>query len=298
MGIIIQRTNAVGLVLVLLLLVFSNLEMSAQTQNRTKVKAQPKGQPKEQPKEQTKEQPKVSEQPQLSQDEQAIAIERLKSKPLNGFFGLSFTNAVPQNEYFDNFKRSGQGFSLYGGYHMDPLPFVFGLESDFLFFGSEERHDNYTYPDRNGNYHSYYDTTKTQNMVIPINVFARVMPTILRTISPYVEGFAGFTYMSLSTDYNSYDFTIRDNYTKNQSQSDFSWHYGVGAGIMIKLVDFIQIPNSISNLNLDVKLRYLYGGDSKYWKAKFNEQTLQMNPQEFQSKTDMLLLMFGVTFRF
>lgn len=62
-----------------------------------------------------------------------VLIEQLKQKPLKGIFGLSFTNSVPQNEFYDNLKKSGQGFSLYGGYNFTPVPVTVGLQTDFLF---------------------------------------------------------------------------------------------------------------------------------------------------------------------
>ena len=70
-------------------------------------------------------------------DDQQIAI--VRDKPMNGFFGLSFTNMVPQNEYFDNLPKPGLGLSIYGGYYADPVPIAFGAQIDFLFNGSSEK---------------------------------------------------------------------------------------------------------------------------------------------------------------
>jgi hypothetical protein len=236
----------------------------------------------------------------LSDQEQKDAVERLLRRPLNGFFGFTFTNAVPQKEFFDNIKRSGQGFSVYGGWHMDPYPFAAGIEGDILFYGSDERRGLLNWKDPYGVWHTDHDTISTQNMVIPVNVFIRVMPTIARTISPYVEGIVGVTFMSLSVDYKSSYSYAGSNYNDKQSKSDIAFNYGVGAGIMIKLVDFIQIPNSISNLNLDIRMRYLYGGEAEYYKAKFDDtkNPPQLNLNGFKSNTDLVLFMAGITFRF
>ena len=64
--------------------------------------------------------------------EQQEAAKALKKKPLNGFFGLSFANAVPQGDLQSNLQKTGLGLSLYGGYYADPVPVAFGLQSDFF----------------------------------------------------------------------------------------------------------------------------------------------------------------------
>ncbi len=102
-------------------------------------------------------------------------IEALKRKPLKGMFGLSFTNSVPQKEFYDNLKRSGQGFSLYGGYNFAPVPITLGLQTDFLFYGGDERIFRYK---NQGDWTYLRDTVSYQNMIIPVTVFMQIRPNV------------------------------------------------------------------------------------------------------------------------
>jgi len=234
-------------------------------------------------------------------------IDKLKNIPTNFFAGLSFTNMVPQKEYMDNLPKSGQGFSLYGGFNADPMPFAFGLEFDFLFNGSGTKYRviNGKFPTIDVNY-KQTDTVSTQSMVIPMNLFARIQPDIMGYISPYVEFVVGLSVMTLSENYNSGveffwnkpDTTFFDT---TESRSSSAFHYGVGVGAMFKLVDFIGLPASHSSLNFDIRLRYLFGGEASYWKTDrvdFVNNKPVFYITEFKSKTDMIIFNAGFVFKF
>lgn len=223
----------------------------------------------------------------LNDEEQRI-VEKLKNKPLNGFFGFSFTNAVPQGEFFDSLKNSAQGFSVYGGYDMDPVPVVFGGELDFLFFGGDTRIFKYG----PSNWSVYRDTVTTSSTMIPLNVFMKLQPNIGNFVYPYVEAVAGVNFMTVSAEYKSY-------YGDKDSKNRFSlaFNYGFGAGLMVKLVDFIQLPNSFSQMCLDIKMRYLKGSKADYATVKIKDDT-SAEFTDFNTQTDMVLFLFGLTFRF
>jgi len=223
----------------------------------------------------------------LSSEEQQI-VEKLKNKPLNGFFGFTFSNAVPQGEFFDKLKNSAQGFSLFGGYDIDPIPVVFGAELDFLFFGGEERIFKYG----NSGWGQYKDTVTTSSSMIPLNVFVKFQPNISNLIYPYVEAVAGVNFMSVTADYKS-------NYWDDDSKDRFSvaFNYGFGAGLMIKLVDFITLPNSYSQMLLDVKMKYIKGTKADYATVKIkNDSSAEFT--DFETQTDMVMFLIGLTFRF
>jgi hypothetical protein len=223
----------------------------------------------------------------LTSEEQQI-VAKLKDKPLNGFFGFTFSNAVPQGEFFDSLKNSAQGFSLYGGYDMDPIPVVFGAELDFMFFGGEERIFRYG----PGNWAVYRDTVTTSSSMIPLNVFARLQPNISNFVFPYVEAIAGINFLSVTADYKGY---YGDKDTKDRFSVAFN--YGFGAGVMVKLVDFITLPNSYSQMLLDVKMKYIKGSRADYATVKIkNDSSAEFS--DFETQTDMVMFLIGLTFRF
>ncbi|MFC2130623.1 outer membrane beta-barrel protein [Bacteroidota bacterium] len=225
----------------------------------------------------------------LSKNEQEL-VEKLKNKPLNGFFGITFTNCVPQGEFYDNLKKSGQGFSVFGGYQMDQIPVAFGLEGDIMFFGGDERH--FPVYDKDTGWRKYTDTVETQSMMVPINVFARLQPNIINLFYPYLEGIVGINLLSVSADYRSqyWDDDSKDKF-------DVAFNYGFGAGIMVKLVDFIQLPNSHSQMLFNVGMRLLKGTKADYATVKIKDSG-EPDFNDFSTQTDLILFLAGITFRF
>jgi len=225
----------------------------------------------------------------IAQTEQQ-EIEALKNKPLKGMFGLSFTNSVPQKEFYDNLKRSGQGFSLYGGYNFAPVPITLGLQTDLLFYGGDERIFRYK---NQGGWTYLRDTVSYQNMIIPVTVFMQIRPNVAEYFFPYFEAFVGFTLFNANSDFKS-AFGIED--SKNELSA--GWNAGLGVGTMIKLVDFVTLPSYYSRLLLDIKARYAKGSTVDYYIVK------QINPDsspEFRrskSKTDIATFQIGLVFEF
>lgn len=224
---------------------------------------------------------------QTTADEAKI-VEQLKQTPLKGHFGIYFNNSIPQKELYNNLQRSGPGFSLNGGYTLEPL--TFGMQADFLFYGGDTKYFTYNRP---GGWKGAVDTVTYQNMIIPVTFYVQFKPNVANLIYPYVEGFAGFNLMSATADF-------KPAYGPKDDKSDFSgsWNYGVGVGTKIKLVDFIQLPNSYTRLMLDAKLRYMRGTEANYAMVK---QILPDSSPEFKtyrSKTDMVTFQLGVSFEF
>jgi opacity protein-like surface antigen len=238
----------------------------------------------------------ISSNAQLIQDNDHNLEENLKKMPLNGFFGITFTNSVPQGEFFDNIHKSGQGLSIFGGYHMDPVPFAFGLEADLIFNGSSESRTKWQWQDPFGYWHNEYDTASTQNMVIPVNVFARLSPNIGNFFFPYAEGFVGITVLNTSYTFNTSFNSNNTDYNNTDNETSVAFSYGGGAGFMIKIADFVQVPSSNVQMLFDVKMRYLKGEQVEYTEWKLVND--QFSETKFKSTTDMVLFMAGLTFRF
>jgi opacity protein-like surface antigen len=219
-----------------------------------------------------------------------VLIEQLKQKPLKGIFGLSFTNSVPQNEFYDNLKRSGQGFSLYGGYNFTPVPVTVGLQTDFLFYGGDERIFSYR---NQGGWTYLRDTVSYQNMIIPVTILMQVRPNVGEYIFPYFEAFAGFTIFSASSDFKS-GLGIED----SKDEISAGWNIGLGAGTMIKLVDFVTLPSFYSRMLLDIKARYVNGTPVQYYMVKQINSDTSPDFRRAKSKTDLVTFQVGLVFEF
>ena len=225
--------------------------------------------------------------------------ENLLKKPLNGFFGISFTNAVPQNAFYDNLRRAGQGLSVYGGYRFDPMPFAVGMQGDIMWFGGDERIHTYkddVYSSTHGYlYSNYYnDTISYQNMIIPISFFGRIEPNIQNVIFPYLQANLGFNIFSAHSSMK-YGYDYRGNQTNDEING--AWHYGASGGVQIKLVDFVHLPSIYSRMLVDVGFKYIKGTEAKLYTVEFDQNS---NPvyTNLRTKTDLLLFQIGLVFQF
>ena len=212
----------------------------------------------------------------------------LRGKPLNYFFGAGFYNAVPQKEFYDNIKTSGQGFVLNGGFSAEPAPLDVGAEIGFLFFRTTERYFNYG----PGNWNLYRDTVTTNNFAIPLLFYFRIRPNFKRLFYPYFEAIAGPSFLIASASYQS---ATGASDTKNRTSVAFN--YGLGGGLMFKLVDFFNLPSSFSQLLFDVKIRYLYGTKTKYYNVRILDDT-SAEFSEFKANADMIVFSAGAAFLF
>jgi hypothetical protein len=218
-------------------------------------------------------------------------VEYLKNLPLKSFFGFNFSNSVPQNQFMDDLKKSGPGFGLVGGYKFEPIPIAVGGRIDFHFFGNETRYIPNTY---NG-WEFWEDTLETSNSSIPIDFFVRLEPNLFNTVFPYVEGGVGFTVMSATASYTSH--YLGDAEDKDEFSAYINYYVGVGTNI--KLVDFVQMPNSNTRMLLDVNFRYLSGDKTQYYTVKpdpNNESSVIFD--KYESIPDQILFNLGLTFQF
>lgn len=216
-------------------------------------------------------------------------LRRIKEIPLSGFFGISATNSVPQDQFQNYLNKSGFGLSLFGGYYADPIPFAAGFNADLIFFGGETKRFKYQRP---GGWGIGEDTVTTTSLIVPLSVFVRIKPIFFNTFLPYLEGFAGFTILNVSADYKPYW-----GQSDSKNRTSFAFHYGASAGLMIEMVDFIDLPSSHRTMCLDIRLRYIKGNEADYATAKIKDDT-SVEFNDFRSKTSMLLLLLGLTFRF
>ncbi|MBM2816855.1 MAG: hypothetical protein HW421_3617 [Ignavibacteria bacterium] len=219
--------------------------------------------------------------------EEQKQIEYLKTKQLNGSFGIAFINSVPQGAYQENIKSSGQGFYISGGYMpFEKIPVIFGLDFNMIFFKSDEKLFQYgTKPQITE------DTVSASSWIIPIHLFTRVQMD-LDFILPYAEVFGGLSII------NS-DWTYKSSTYKEDNESDIHvpFSYGFCVGSLFQLANIITLPASRVRIDLDVKGKYVFGNESEYSTVTIqSDQTAKFD--KHNSKTDMFILLVGVTFRF
>lgn len=231
---------------------------------------------------------------QQADESEAELVKYIKAQPQNGFFGIDFSFTRPQGDFrraLDEVGKTGPvlGFALEGGYHFDPTPVAAGLSVDILFNGSEEKYFNYT----GGHGRIYRDTVSASNTMVPIIAFFRFQPDVARVFEPYAEALAGITILTASSDF-------RTNFGSNSTNTEVSaaWNYGFGAGVNVRLVDFIELPNVNRSLSLAMNARYIIGGTVNYMVANYDDVQERVVMTDIRSKTDMFYFRAGVVWRF
>ncbi len=199
---------------------------------------------------------------------------------------LNFQLAFPQNEFYENVKRTG--FGVGGEILWQPhngVPYAVGLDASFLIYGQERRRApwSWTIPDVT------VDVERT-NSIMKLHLLFKITPS-QGTIRPYIDLLFGGEYLSTETK-------IEGRYSGNEVVSDvnfddWAWSYGGGAGIMI------QVSSSDNNkIFIDLKARYIFGSEAEYLK----EGSVAVNPANgsvtyfiSKSKTDLLTVSLGAT---
>lgn len=188
-------------------------------------------------------------------DDEQIA--RIKAQPLNVIAGLGFMVGNPQGALSDsmqklNLNHSGLGFNLYAGYYMDPIPVAFTGEVSFLFHGTEEKR---VIVPRLGLFRDTIDYS-TSSFNLPLNVAARIQPNIATWVYPFIELVGGATFFNSTYSVDHYN----ELQSAHESESDASiaWQYGVGAGVSVKIADYIGLPNALQRMLIETRMRYLW----------------------------------------
>jgi hypothetical protein len=230
----------------------------------------------------------------------------LKKKVLNYYLSVDGTYTILQSDFRTRFADSANstrynayGFGLGFGYILDPyIPVSFGLNLGFQFNSSDERvsYANYTL---NNRVFRDTNTTKSSTTFFPLSLSMRVEP-YLKFARPYIEGLVGFTFIS-----SSYEQTIRSNIPVSSNQPSESstsspLHLGIGAGVKIKLVDIIDLPDTYSRIYFNISSRYLYGKgtDIVSYKRNIDDPNTFTKNTTKTDDTNTLTTGIGFTFEF
>jgi hypothetical protein len=200
--------------------------------------------------------------------------------------GLNFTLGFPMGEFKDNVDRAGFGIS--GDFmFLTPqpeAPFSIGLNLGFMNYGSETRNERFssTIPDVT------VDVTRDNNIANFHLLFRLALPQGI--VRPYAEGLFGGSYLFTDTKILSRG---SDEVASSTNFDDFAWSYGGGGGFLINLAS--EPSENVSNIFLDLKVRYLFGSRAEYLK----EGSITINNGNVfyditESKTDLFTVNIGV----
>lgn len=210
-------------------------------------------------------------------------IEYSVSDDINYYFGISFTNCVPQKDFQDNIKSSGQGFSFYGGGFIKPLPISIGLSIDVIYFSY----------DPSFNFSGGFDIISTKTTAVPIDLVLRFQP-LNGQIMPFFEGFGGYTVLSASSEYSPTGSTVEP---FNESRVSGAFHYGFGAGILFRITKSSNEKTHSLSLYSELKGRYVYGDFSDYHTVTLDYANYPIFVSH-ASKTNMINVQIGFTLLF
>lgn len=180
-------------------------------------------------------------------------IDVIKRKPLNWFAGISFSHSNPQGAFRDSLSKigvnpPGLGFGLHAGYYFDPVPVSIVLNADYLIYSFDRKR-----------YGGRFDTTEyeTQSNAIPFNIAVRLQPNFESWIFPYAEAILGGSMFNSSYERRTYNGQRDYDVSSTQRQVSWEFQYGAGAGVMVKIIDIVDLPNALERVLIDVRMRYL-----------------------------------------
>ncbi len=208
----------------------------------------------------------------------------------------SFMVGAPQKEFKKQNDNTGFGLQLQGSLTSPGVtsPIRLGASIGFLVFSSDKR----TYETSIG-FFDFEQTLDVSNNMANFHLFLQLAP-IPGPVKPYAEilGGGNLLFTTATVDLTSVDDipAFEEDHSKDDSFTDFTWSYGAGAGILISIV-----PLPAMDLYLDLKARYLRGGEAEFVteddiEVNFDKGEVYFSPRK--AKTEMLSYHLGVMLAF
>ena len=168
--------------------------------------------------------------------------------------GGSFLIGIPQDKYKELNNNTGYGFQIEGTFlHPTPTsPFTLGMVVGYQILSSDKYTSKWS-----AEIPVTLDVERTNSMVDG-QLFLRISP-FFGAIRPYAEVLAGGSYLFTQTSVKS-NWDNKEIATETNKDS-FAWNYGAGAGMLISLGGSFS---KMSELFLDIKVRYLKGLEAEY----------------------------------
>ncbi|WP_424962215.1 hypothetical protein [Ekhidna sp.] len=235
-----------------------------------------------------------------------------------GSFDLTF--GLPRNEFRENTDATGFGADLsFGIPFQKGFPVSFGLDLNYIVYGRNTQDENLT-----------AEIVANGQVIDQLNIPLRIVNTnsifgthaLIRAqapfemVQPYIEGLIGFRYISTNTkildrsdDRRYAEDEDSDVISRKTVLDDWIFSYGWGGGFMIKVG-----PKFFVDIRADYfkgeRAQYYDGDDTESWTVEFTGSSenydrdnlapgdLAYENQPRESTTDLLMLKFGVAFKF
>lgn len=209
--------------------------------------------------------------------------------------GLNFLLAFPQDEFNDYVDHAGYGGAGEFLYSLPFVPLSVGFAGSYLIYGSQTRSEKFsqTIPDVSVDVH-------TTNNIATAHLLFRALPRQGK-VRPYLDGLIGFNYLFTQTSIKSKN--SGEEVASSTNLDDFAFSYGGGGGLMItvfeKPIDKGELGIGLARVNVDLRIRYLFGSEAKYLK----EGSIIINGgdvyyDENTSVTDVITFQVGATLEF
>jgi hypothetical protein len=204
----------------------------------------------------------------------------------HGQVGAYFMIVVPRGEFSENVTNNGYGAGGQFLIRLGPSPFLAGGDFGAVVYGSESRREpiSTTIP-------NLQVRVSTSNNIFLGHFVLRAQPRS-GLVRPYFDGLIGLKYLFTSTSIS--DLSDGETFASSTDLSDTTLSYGFGGGLQIPLHKGRE-----ARILLDTNVRYLRGGRAEYLrKGSIREENGQVFFDVFSSRTDVLAVQIGVTFRF
>jgi len=208
-----------------------------------------------------------------------------------GQASLYLTVGAPQGDFKQNVNRPGYGLSGFAGYGLGRTPLMFGASLGVIVYGSESRREPFstTIPD------------VTVDVVTNNNILFGHLIVQLKSnrgpFRPYLEGLFGFNYLFTETRIENPS-EPGEEIASTTNFRDFTWSYGAGGGLMFKVAERVPEEGEWKKrkirLFVDVKVRYLFGGEAEYLKeGSIRRQGTEVTFDVSRSRTDLFSFHLG-----
>ncbi len=201
----------------------------------------------------------------------------------------SFVIALPQGEFAEKNDNTGFGFQIQGSLPTPGKvnPISFGLSIGYYIFQSstERRPFSLTIPDVT------VEVDRSHNMA-NFHFLIKGSP-LTGTVRPYLELVGGGSYLFTETKiYSNYE---DKEIASDTNFDDWAWSYGGGGGVLILVARNL---GDVSNLFVDLKVRYLKGTEARYLTKddiEIEGLTGKVYYYPRTSQTDLLTIHLGVS---
>jgi hypothetical protein len=169
---------------------------------------------------------------------------------------------------------------------------MIGAEVQFMIYGSQTRREPFseTIPE-------VTVEVETSNNILLFHPLIRLQSPQGR-IRPYIDGLLGLNYFFTETSVRDED-VFGEPIASSTNQEDTAFSYGAGGGVMF-LVHQSEKPRfKLSEILIDFRVRYLFGGEATYLKeGSITVENGQVAIDALRSRTDLLTYQLGVAFGF